>query len=346
MASTSENSSNYWHILTVVVTFLATFVATSYIYKGSSGVPTTGIKPPSGVVLLMKDIFSYIPHMLVLFGIIADIFTYEGVYSIASLIGILSIPLNWLFGYLWGGLHGAVNDAYNVIMSRKNPMSSSGPANERQGYQQGGAAPGSYFRSYDGCNIQGLEGISSDYTIQTMVVTTTIMSYFMYDNITNRGTKFASATIIAFILFYVAGWFIIGDCPSVPNGPSALPSVSGTTRKLLSLVQGSFFGGIGYMSVAAINRSKLPSSLVSVVERKTKDDLEKTNDGKFKDKEGNTYFCLENGECFPDLCSEAAKKMFVDKIGETLGVGKPATAEDCPTCPTADTKNTSTSTTT
>ena len=47
------------------------------VYALGSGPKTPGA--PAGVASLVGDTITYIPHILLLFGVLADMFTYEGV---------------------------------------------------------------------------------------------------------------------------------------------------------------------------------------------------------------------------------------------------------------------------
>jgi hypothetical protein len=347
-------ASDYWHILSVLGTFIVTFIGTTYLYK--SGGPKVSTPKVGGFGDMAKDLVSYIPHSLLLFGIIADIFTYQGVYSLTTLIGIISIVANWIFGYLWSGLHIAFVDAYTTITE--------GPANPRgevpgrnivkgSSPTTGGGQPGEYFKTYDGCSIQGFTALQSKYTIQTLVITATIMSYYMFDNLKNRGGTMSAATIVAFIVFYGAQWWAVGSCdkPATTttegvtgavesatqsvanvfgNSGKAPSEVSETMKKIISLIQGMFFGGMSYIAVEGTKPSLLPSAAISPFPRKTTKDLIQGPDGTYKDENGKRYICLPNGQCYPDLGDEATREDIAALIGESLGSGTPAIPDGCP----------------
>jgi len=282
------------------------------------------------------------------------------VYSLTSFIGILSIVANWIFGYLWTGLYIAFGDIYSTIIEgTKTPI----PPNPRAGVagrnvvgapggQTGGGQAGDYFKTYDGCSIQGFTALQSSYTIQTLVVTATIMSYYMIDNLKNRGGTMGAATVIAFIVFYGAQWWAVGSCDkpaaatsgvtgAVENATqstvnyftdksSRAPKVSETIKKVISLIQGIFFGGMSYMAVEASKPTLLPSSVVSPFPRKSVKDLKAGPNGGYTDEDGNPYVCFPNGQCQPDLSTAESRKAFATMAGEKLGTGTPAVPEGCP----------------
>jgi uncharacterized membrane protein len=92
----------WWAVLISAFVFsIAGIMIGIYIFK--SGVSVPGAKPITGSSIVL-DTVSYMPHILLLFGVLADMFTLDGVWSIPSLIGILSIFANYVFQYFWKGI--------------------------------------------------------------------------------------------------------------------------------------------------------------------------------------------------------------------------------------------------
>ena len=76
-------------VLTAIVSVIGTVL---FLRGGSASVPGA----PPGIGQIFTDIITFIPHILILFGVLADIFTLQGCYSIPSLVGLASLPLHKL----------------------------------------------------------------------------------------------------------------------------------------------------------------------------------------------------------------------------------------------------------
>ena len=85
-------------LIAVLVTAVVSVLGTAYALGGLSA-PSGSV--PGGIAI---DTITYMPHILLLFGVLADMFTYEGVWSIPSLVGLLSVFLNYFMQYFWKGL--------------------------------------------------------------------------------------------------------------------------------------------------------------------------------------------------------------------------------------------------
>ena len=96
----------WWsNLLAVLLTFVVTLVGTVYAMKSSLGLPTAP-GGPTGLIAFAKDTLVYMPHALLLYGVIADMLTYEGVYSIGSLVGLISLVVHVLFKFIWKLIFG------------------------------------------------------------------------------------------------------------------------------------------------------------------------------------------------------------------------------------------------
>lgn len=300
-------------LLTAAVSVLGTLYAT-----GNLGSASPGAAPTIGG--LFKDTIVYIPHILLLFGILADVFTYEGVYSIPTLIGLLTIPLNWVMKFFWTGLEGVVGKIVEVLRYKSNPVVSSAPSTP----PVMGGAVGDYFRDYDGCNVQGFEWAASSYAPQTLVITATIFSYYMFDLIANRGWTNATATIIFFLVTFLVQAGIVGDC--TVNGDAG----PGTLLKgVAAFTEGLLFGGTSYAVVQTYYPTRLPSGVISPFPRKSRSELTVGPNGKLVDSSGLPYICLPNGQCVPDLSDNTSRSEFAKIAGENLGTGAPAVSASC-----------------
>jgi hypothetical protein len=286
------------------------------MYYAKSGATASNI--PSGPAGFVKDTISYIPHILLLFGVLADMITYEGVYSIPSLIGLLSIPINYIFKFFWTGILDGVAGLQTIIRGQPPPPGNPFPPNVL-------VAPnvktGKLFEDYNACEVQGFSKLRSPYSPQTLVITATIFFYYIFDLINNRGWVNATATIILFFVLYVAQIYVIQDC-SDPNDTFKSIWLKG----LISSFEGLTIGGISYGIVQSQYPNSLPSSVVSPFPRKSRSDLKEGKEGTFVDESGNPYVCLSSGQCYPDMSSNESRKAFAEIASRNLGTGAaPAT---------------------
>lgn len=292
-------------LLAVLITAVVSVLGTAYVLGGVSA--PSGVGVSSGGIAV--DTITYMPHILLLFGVLADMFTYDGVWSIPSLVGLLSVFLNYFMQYFWKGLQEIFSSAKNVANVGSQPAS------------VGGGLPGSFFRNYDGCSVQGFEGWRTDFAPQTLVVTATVFSYYIFDLTRNRGWINSAASIVLFGLVYLAQTSVI-DCGG-PYGKYA--------QSLMALFEGIVFGGSAYGIIQTYYPSRLPSATVSPFPRKDKSELTMGPDGKMYDADGYPYVILPNGQAVPDLSTKQSRDAFAQLAGQNLGTGMPAKPDSCPT---------------
>jgi hypothetical protein len=326
----------WWsNLIAVLLTFVVTLVGTVYAMKGSGGPPKPGA--PAGIGAFVKDTLVYMPHALLLYGVIADMLTYEGVYSIGSLVGIISLFIHVLFKFVWKGTFDVIDKVKDALLKPGVPASTratrpttigatptAATAPERPA-PTGGARPGSFFGSYSGCDIQGFEWAHSPYAPQTLVVIATIFSYYGFDLVKNRGAGKAAATIGLGAVFFFVQLFLAGDC-TLPGDPQ--PATSKWIQAFLGAIEGLFVGGLSYTVVQAYYPNRLPSSAISPFPKMTPNML---RDGKF-DADGNPWICV-GGVCYPDMSTAESRRAFADIAAANTGNGRAATSEDCPVNP-------------
>lgn len=327
MAS-GPQSSSYWNILTGALGLAVGAVLAALYFKSPTAAATGASDKPNLFVSLVKDTFGYLPHILLLFGVIADAITQDGVYSIASLIGLFSIFGNWLMGFFWNAIGDVTSSLAELVTEPKGfvppggiPASAIARMEKQRAAMAGGGKKGDFSGNYDGCDVQGLDGWRSKYAPQTLVVTATIFSYYIFDLISNRGWSRGGVPFAVFAGLFIAQIMLIGDCGVEELGRWAKAAVA--------LVEGIFFGGTSYAIVQAYRPKWLPSSAIPALPRKTSSDLNPGPNGTMVDSSGNPYVCLPNGQCLPDLSSEEARKSFADMAAENLGTGSPALPADC-----------------
>ena len=309
-------------LIAVIVTAVISVIGTVVVVKG--GIGAGEFKMPSGASILV-DTVTYIPHILLLFGVLADMFTYDGVWSIPSLIGILSIFANYVFKYFWIGLDSMLGAAKRTVGN--TPAATPAPG-MKGGKRSGGGTAGDYFDNYDGCNVQGFEGFGSRFAPQTLVITATVFSYYIIDIVRNRGWMNAVAAITVGSLLFVAQAFIIGTCQP-PDGFAGEP-VGAFGQMLRALAEGLTFGGTSYAVVQTYYPQRLPSSVMSPFPKRSKSDLTPGPDGRLYDSDGYPWIVLPNGQTFPDMSTARARKAFSAVASMQLGTGQPA-SQSCPT---------------
>ena len=316
----AETDTPWWsNLLAIVITALVTFLGTLFATRGRS---STGDSSSSssfaGAISFIKDTLVYIPHALLLFGVIADMLTYQGVYSYTTIIGFVSIIVHGLFKFIWQGTFDLIEKVAEMLGRQPTALTATPAPGTTPRF--GGAAPGSFFQNYDGCDIQGFGMLHSRFAPQSLVVIATIFSYYGFDLIANRGWKNATATIVLGAFFFVVQLLLAGDCTVPGEEP-----VSTWVKGFLAAIEGMFVGGISYSVVQAYIPGSLPSTAISPFPRKTPADLK---DGKY-DKDGNPYVCVA-GMCYPDMSTDDSRKAFAQMAAESTGNGQAAVAANCP----------------
>jgi hypothetical protein len=305
-------------------------LATVYALKKGAGV--SGANMPGGIGALVIETITYIPHILLLFGVLADMFTMQGVYSIPSLVGVFSIPLNWVLQYFWAGLvevFGYLKELGNLQPGSK--LSADVPAKAAATVAELAAKPSSFNREnltggainqYSGCAVQGFEKLQSKYAPQTLVVTATVFAYYLIDLLVNRGIMASVATIVVFGVLFVGQTFLIGDATGNCVAPGG-EITSKFAQAFIALSEGFLFGGSAFAVVNTYYPSKLPSAVIPKFPVRTAKDLTAGPNGTMVDKDGMAWKLLPDGSTIPDTCAPST----VGKFAEALGA---ATATSCP----------------
>lgn len=314
----------WWAVLITafVFSFLAV-VATVVVMR--SGVGKDGVPIPSSVGSLAVDTLVYMPHIILLFGVLADMFTYDGVWSIPSLIGVLSIFVNAVFSYFWIGINEIVEKVAGVAAKGPpaTPAAVTAATTSKLGGRRGG---GKFSEQYDGCSVQGFEGLATEYAPQTLVVTATVFSYYCFDLIQNRGLINSIAALTGFVLTYIGQVAIIATTTADGCTVPKKTPVGGMSQAIRALFEGLVIGGTSYGIVKTYYPTRLPSSTVSPFPRRSASDLTMGADGKMRDADGYPYIVLPNGQAVPDLGDRQSRAAFGNVAATNLGTGIPATA--------------------
>ena len=105
----------------------------------------------------------------------------------------------------------------------------------------------------EGCHVPGFEGFVSEWSSAPLVVTATIMFYYLIDNAQNRGFFNALPTVLATLSFLISQYWVLKS-----NGCFA--GFSNVAYPLLtSIAIGLLFGGGVYGIVQSVSPDRLPS---------------------------------------------------------------------------------------
>jgi len=289
-------------LILAILTSLVSVIATIYYLRGSAlAVPGA----PPGLGLIFTDAITFLPHILILFGVFADIFTLQGAYSIPSLIGLLSIPLHYVFQFLWSGVAAFIGDIMKLIATvpageagkgislpnlfkKKEPAVASTPL--FSGTDTGasvGRAPvtGGAMSAWNGCEVYGFQSLQSPYAPQGLVVTATIFWYYLLDLSMNRNPLDTIATALAFPLFFGLQIWQLSTCEKFSESVAA--------KSAIALVEGLIIGGSGFGIIQSSIPDRLPSSVLPTVPRLSS--MTKNPDGSYTDSDGNEYVIGPDG---------------------------------------------------
>ena len=197
----------------------------------------------------VNDLLKLVPHALMLFGIMADAITYNGVYWTSTIVGLSAMPLHGQLEYIINGL---------VILFEKMMAGISGPApgdaTKKEGAMSGGNGAGP-LPPFTGCGIMGGTIDPTHRTAQSLVVTASIISYFFMDLWLNRGIINALGVLTLGILLMGGQAMVISDC--FKPGDKSL-----TAGVLYAMVFGVIIGGAYYAFFQSFYPMYLPSTVI------------------------------------------------------------------------------------
>jgi hypothetical protein len=313
MAGLSDLQQGWSNAISIIATAVVTVIAVvAYQRSLLPGAPSSAPTLPGA----LSAVFAYVPHALILFGVLADMFTYQGVYAISSGIALLSIPANTIFGYFWSGLGGLLLEIQRLAIAPASGPVRAG-VNVVNSFQRAGAAGGI---TCDSLLPEALSALKSNYASSSMVLTATFFIYYLIDLVVNRGWVSATATIFAFAILF-GGQAVTLSCES---------TFGHATVVAISLLEGLFLGGTAYSIVQAYYPSYLPTAAIVPYPRKTAGDLTRNEDGRYTDESGNLYFVLPNGSAVPDLSTPESRAGFAGAIAAASSTGAPAIDASCP----------------
>jgi hypothetical protein len=334
-------------LILAIITAIVSVIATLYYIKGTATVPGA----PPGMGMIFTDAITFLPHILILFGVFADIFTLQGAYSIPSLVGLLSIPIHYALQFLWTGVAAMIGDIIKLIstvpagtssdksaFSMLNPMfgkkdstvSTAVPAASATQFDKNvktllGGTRGGAMSQWNGCEVYGFESMKSPYAPQGLVVTATIFWYYLLDLWMNRHGLDSVATALAFPLFFGLQVWLLKTCENFEE--------SIAIKSVIALVEGLIIGGSGFGIVQASVPDRLPSSVLPTVPRLSS--MTRNPDGSYTDSDGNEYVVGPDGRPISKKFLAQASNPILNSSGvggSGLGAGvlNGASATSCP----------------
>jgi hypothetical protein len=313
-------------LILAILTSLVSVIATIYYLRGSAlAVPGA----PPGLGLIFTDAITFLPHILILFGVFADIFTLQGAYSIPSLIGLLSIPLHYVFQFLWSGVAAFIGDIMKLIATV--PAATSSAATPLFSGTNTGASVGrtpiigGAMSAWNGCEVYGFQSLQSPYAPQGLVVTATIFWYYLLDLSMNRNPLDTIATALAFPLFFGLQIWQLSSCEKFSESVAA--------KSAIALVEGLIIGGTGFGIIQSSIPDRLPSAVLPTVPRLSS--MTKNPDGSYTDSDGNEYVIGPDGRPISKkFLAQASNPMLNSAGGGVGGLGagvlNGASATSCP----------------
>ena len=285
-------------LILAVLTAIVSVIGTIFFLRGQK--PSVPGAPP-GVGMLFTDIVTFLPHILILFGVLADIFTLQGVYSIPSLVGLLSIPLHYVLQFLWSGIASLLGDIYTMAMTAPEaktaaPLFTGSNTGANVGRTPTAGQAGGAMSAWTGCEVYGFEGLKSPYAPQGLVVTATIFWYYLLDLWVNRHGLDSVATALAFPLFFGLQVMQLKTCEDLAG--------SVAIKAVIALAEGLLIGGTGYGIMQSSAPNRLPSSVLP--QGPSLSSLTKNANGEYVDADGNVYVIGPDGRPIPKSFIAAA----------------------------------------
>lgn len=218
---------NWWQGLILAASSALLGVIVTILARSGSG---PGVAP-SWLMLILR----FVPHFLLMFGVLADAFTYEGVYWTGTAVGIAAIPL----GYFLGKAFEQLARIPGLVMSKEG---AAGGALK----MRGGEIPG----LYPGCSLTGLETTKG--VPETLVITASILSYYIFDLMFNLSVIDAAGAIVAGVILFGGQAMAISACMDSVGSQSVLAGLSGL-----------IIGGAGYSVIGYAAPTYLPSTVIA-----------------------------------------------------------------------------------
>ena len=221
---------NWWQgLILAVSSAIIGVVAAIYIMMGGSG----GTEGPSWAMMLLR----FVPHFLMLFGVLADAFTYDGVYWTGTMAGVIAVFVAPLLDML---VSGAKELPGKLMKAKESLPGSSGSSGGGRRLRGGG--------EYSGKTMMEDPNAKPGMSPQTLTVTATILSYYIFDLVMNVSVLGAAGAIVAALILYG------GQTVAIQETGSAA-AISG--------IYGIAIGGSFYAVMDTWGPRFLPSSVIT-----------------------------------------------------------------------------------
>jgi hypothetical protein len=239
---------NWWQSL------LLAFACTLAGVIGAVMATTPGKDPITGMAVgsWVNDLLKLVPHALMLFGIMADAITYNGVYWTSTIVGLSAMPLHGQLEYIVNGI--------GALYQKMTSVSPGSTDTKKPGLsvtftQEAGMRGGNPLPPFTGCGIMGGSIEKNHQTAESLVVTASIISYFFMDLWLNRGIINALGVLTLGILLMGGQAMVISDC--FKPGDKSL-----TAGVLYAMVFGVIIGGSYYSFFQSFYPMYLPSTVI------------------------------------------------------------------------------------
>jgi hypothetical protein len=191
----------------------------------------------------------FVPHFLLLFGVLADAFTYEGVYWTGTMVGVLSTFIAPMLDSVAAGFSAMIGE---LMKKRGMATAVSGGGILGSLAMKGGAD------DYAGCSLMsGALPTSMEGVPQTLTVTASILAYYIFDLVLNMSLIDAAGAIVAALLLFGGQTMAISGCVSSPSRAAAIAGVYGI------IIGGSMYGGISTFAPSYLPTSVLTGSITT-----------------------------------------------------------------------------------
>jgi len=236
---------NWWQSL------ILAFACTLAGVIGAVAASTGGTVLPSGEISSWAtDLLKLIPHAMMLFGLMADAITYDGVYWTSTIVGLSAMPLHGTLESILSGL-GSVVERLASAGSTPKPAAPGVTVTVNQG---GGGRP-MFGGGFSGCSILGGDMEKEHKTSESLVVTAAIVSYFFLDLWLNRGMINALGILVVGIVLMGGQAVSISKC-FTDQGKSLTAGV------LYALLFGIIIGGAYFSFFQSFYPVYLPSTVI------------------------------------------------------------------------------------
>jgi len=289
-------------LILAILTAIVSVIGTVLFLRGQK--PAIPGAPP-GIGMIFTDAITFLPHILILFGILADIFTLQGVYSIPSLVGLSAIPIHYVMQFLWTGVAAFLGDVYKMAMTAPQAAATVLPVTPPP------TTTGGAMSAWAGCEVYGFEGLKSPYAPQGLVVTATVFWYYLLDLFMNRDALDSIATALAFPLFFGLQVMQLKTCDNIVG--------SVIMKSIIALVEGLIIGGTGYGIVQSSIPNRLPSAVLP--QGPSLSSMTKNPDGTYTGKDGKVYIVGPDGRPIPQSFFTDTAKQAAGGAAGTGGAG-------------------------